>query len=234
MTSGYPAAIDDISPAGKSNSTAMVDDHPGHHNLLADAIEQIERTLGINPHSGYADVAARLAAIVSIAGAPAGAGALWFSNTAPSGWAILDGSTITNAQTNNPALWANVDATWKSGSNIVLPDMRGRFPMGKGTHTDVDTLGKNEGEIVGNRRWKHFHGKGTLNVTAGGSHAHGGVPIFDGSQAGGGGASGGAGGGTAAATHTHPSSEFAGSVGTTSAAPAEGPAALVVNFIIKL
>lgn len=93
-------------------------------------------------------------------GLQAGTGAIWFSDTAPSGWALCDGSTLTNAQTNYPALWANIASAWKSGSDIILPDLRGRMPVGKGTNTDVDTLGKNEGHsaaAVVNRRPKHPH-----------------------------------------------------------------------------
>jgi hypothetical protein len=88
---------------------------------------------------------------------PAGAGCIWFSNTPPAGYAILDGSTLTNAQTNYPALWANVDPAWKSGANIILPDCRGRMPIGKGTHADVDALGDSDGAAVGTRRVKHAH-----------------------------------------------------------------------------
>jgi microcystin-dependent protein len=90
-------------------------------------------------------------------GVPAGIGGIWFSNTPPTGWAILDGSTIINAQTLNPELWANVDPTWKSGANIILPDLRGRVPVGKGTHTDVDAFTDNDGAAVASRSVKHRH-----------------------------------------------------------------------------
>lgn len=62
----FPGAIDDISPAGKSNATAMIDDHPNHHNLLAEAIENIERELGVNPSGAFSDVAARFAGLTSL------------------------------------------------------------------------------------------------------------------------------------------------------------------------
>ena len=88
---------------------------------------------------------------------PAGVGQMWFSSVAPLGYAILDGSTLVNAQTNYPKLWANVDTAWKSGSDIILPDLRGRMPVGLGTHADVDTLGKSDGVAVGTRRPKHSH-----------------------------------------------------------------------------
>lgn len=174
-------------------------------------------------------------------------GGIWFSDTPPSGYAILDGSTLTNAQTNYPSLWANVHTSWKSGSNIILPDMRGRVPVGKGSHVDIDTLGDSDGiATVANRRPKHKHsttiGAGTLatgNDTPDHTHpvqsAHAGsgvqfssgaaAPPLDINQSGG-----------ASTRHTHP---ITGSptvtVGPqTGAEPTDGAAYLVVNFIIKL
>ena len=181
---------------------------------------------------------------------PSGTGAIWFSNTPPTGWAILDGSTITNAQTLNPELWANVDAAWKSGSNIVLPDMRGRIPVGKGTHVDVDALGDNDGAALANRRPKHKHtasgtftGSGGTTATDTPDHTHSmwgggggtGVPVptmSAGSQSWQGIISG------ASARHTHTFTP-AGTVGVTvgpqtGAEPTDASAYLTVNFIIKL
>jgi microcystin-dependent protein len=48
------------------------------------------------------------------------------------GWLLLDGSTVVGAQTLYPALWAVPGvASWKSGANLVLPDMNSRFLIGK-------------------------------------------------------------------------------------------------------
>jgi hypothetical protein len=66
MSSLYPGALDSLSPAGKSNSTQNSTDHPTHHNLLAEALQNIENELGVNPSGSYADVAARFAAISPI------------------------------------------------------------------------------------------------------------------------------------------------------------------------
>lgn len=51
-------------------------------------------------------------------------------------------------------IYADLYAKW-GGS--TLPDLRARMPVVKGTHSDVDTIGKNEGSAVGNRRPKHPH-----------------------------------------------------------------------------
>lgn len=111
-------------------------------------------------------VLGKFVAVPMPSGLPPGAGCLWFSTAAPTDWAILDGSTLTSAQTNYPTLWANVDSTFKSGSNIILPDLRGRIPVGKGSHVDVDTLGESDGAALADRRPAHKH---TVNDTG---HQH--------------------------------------------------------------
>jgi microcystin-dependent protein len=50
--------------------------------------------------------------------------------TAPLNWALCIGQTLSNASTNYPALWAAVDPAFKSGSDVILPDLRGRAIVG--------------------------------------------------------------------------------------------------------
>lgn len=50
--------------------------------------------------------------------------------TAPLNHVVLYGQTITNAQSLYPDLWDVADSTWKSGSDLVCPDLRGRIPVG--------------------------------------------------------------------------------------------------------
>lgn len=38
-----------------------------------------------------------------------------------------------------------------------LPDLRGRMPIGQGTHADVDTVGDNDGTALASRTPKHKH-----------------------------------------------------------------------------
>jgi microcystin-dependent protein len=52
---------------------------------------------------------------------------------APSGYLLLDGATVTGGQTLYPALWAVIPTAWRSGTNILLPDARGRVLAGAGT-----------------------------------------------------------------------------------------------------
>lgn len=59
-------------------------------------------------------------------GPPPGTCMPWLGDTAPLHWVLMYGQTIANAQTLYPILWGNVSSTWKSGSSLVVPDVRGR------------------------------------------------------------------------------------------------------------
>lgn len=77
---------------------------------------------------------------------------------APSGWLMCDGAAV--SRTTYSDLFAAIGTAYGAGdgsTSFNLPDLRGRMPVGKGTHADVDALGENEGSGVGERRPKHFH-----------------------------------------------------------------------------
>ena len=59
--------------------------------------------------------------------------------TAPTGWLLAQGQTISNAATTYPALWAVADSSWKAGSSLKLPDLRGRVPIGVASGTGLDS-----------------------------------------------------------------------------------------------
>lgn len=57
-------------------------------------------------------------------------------------------------------MFAVIGTTFGTGDGSTtfgLPDLRGRIPVGKGTHVDVDTLGENDGAALADRRPKHKH-----------------------------------------------------------------------------
>lgn len=66
-------------------------------------------------------------------------------DTAPPGFFLLNGQTLPNAQTFYPALWAVAPVAWRTGSDLVLPNMTNRVPLattgavgvlaGSNTHT---------------------------------------------------------------------------------------------------
>lgn len=53
---------------------------------------------------------------------PAGAVVEWIGTTAPDGFLLLDGSTVTDGENIYPVLWGVAPGTWKSGSDIILPN----------------------------------------------------------------------------------------------------------------
>jgi hypothetical protein len=85
-------------------------------------------------------------------GTPAGATVSWYKpdNTAPPGWVKYDSSVLPASTGIYADLYAHLGTT-------TTPDTRGRGEVGIGAHSDVDTIGKNEGEVVANRRPKHKH-----------------------------------------------------------------------------
>lgn len=70
----------------------------------------------------------------------------YIGTTAPAGWALLDGTTIVGAQFTYPDLWAVLPSSFKSGSNLVLPDTRGRVSVGlNSADSDFDAIGDSGG-----------------------------------------------------------------------------------------
>ena len=57
---------------------------------------------------------------------PAGTVHATLGATADTGYFLIDGSSVVNAQSLYPALWNRIPASWKSGSTMVMPDWRGR------------------------------------------------------------------------------------------------------------
>lgn len=180
---------------------------------------------------------------------PVGTIVMTVRQTADDGWLLLDGSQY--SRTEYADLFAIMGTTYGAGDGITtfnVPDMRQRFPLGKAASGTGNVLGQTGGAIDhAHTLPAHYHGKGTLNITSSGAHAHeaehnrtnhdgtGAITLAEneGILAGGVINSGGA--------HTHPNSAFSGSVGNTSGvngdaqmtSGANNPPYLVVNFQIK-
>jgi len=131
---------------------------------------------------------------------PTGLVLAYGGSSAPSGWLMCDGSAV--SQSTYAALYAVIGVTYgdPGGGNFNLPDLKGRFAVGKGTHVDVDTLADNEGVAEASRRPKHSHVH-TIDLSSNSNHTHGGIT------------SGGGG------DHTHGTTVVTGSQGT---APGSG------------
>lgn len=175
-------------------------------------IEGSNITITVADDSTDNEVDVTIAANVPASTLPAGVIAAYGGAAAPTGWLLCDGSAV--SRTTYADLFTAIGTAYGAGDGSTtfnLPDMRGRVPVGKGTHADVDALGDNEGAAVSSRRTKHWHG----------------VSAPAGTQVGGGGGS----------SHLSRTAQFTDygplEVGPKSNTVEDTPAYLVHNFIIK-
>lgn len=81
--------------------------------------------------------------------------------TIPSGWVPCNGAAL--SRTTYAALYNVLGAglsPWGQGDGSTtfnVPDLRGRMPMGVGTHTDIDNIGTTDGRAVDQRIAAHTH-----------------------------------------------------------------------------
>jgi hypothetical protein len=100
------------------------------------------------------------------------------AGTPAGGFFPEDGSAISRFTYSE--LFAAIGTLWGAGdgsTTFAVPDKRGRTSVGKGTHTDVDTVGKTDGVAVGTRRMAHGH---TNDLSLGVSNTVGGNQVYNG------------------------------------------------------
>lgn len=87
---------------------------------------------------------------------PAGLILPYAAGTAPVGSLLCDGAAYST--TVKARLFAAIGYNYGGGgASFNVPDIRGRLPVGKGAHADVDTLGKSDGSGLAARRPAHRH-----------------------------------------------------------------------------
>jgi microcystin-dependent protein len=152
---------------------------------------------------------------------PAGIVLPYGGSTAPTGAKMCDGAGYST--TTEQRLFQAIGYSYGgSGPTFNVPDMQERIPVGKGVLALLNALGKNEGLPLGSRGVRHYHSGGSHTHTLGrenvsltpGSTPYailGNQSIHDG------------------ANTTDPAS-----IGTVGPAgtPLDGPAFLVLNFIV--
>lgn len=104
--------------------------------------------------------------------APIGSILDYLGVSAPSGWAFLDGSTISNGKSLYPQLWDLLPLTMKTTSDIVLPDMRGRVSVHRGASGTFDnpigtTGGAETVTLTTSQMPQHQHGMSHDHFVAG-------------------------------------------------------------------
>lgn len=116
------------------------------------------KTSGVTLSTGWIDLPT---ASGTTAALPPGTLAMFGGASAPSGWLVCDGSAVSRSIYS--LLFAVVGTLYGAGDGSTtfnLPDLQGRVPVGYaaiGGHTDVSTLGNNDGVALGYRRPKHRH-----------------------------------------------------------------------------
>ena len=87
---------------------------------------------------------------------PAGTIRTTIATVADAGW-LLFNQTAVGAQTLYPALWAVAPAAWKSGSDLLLPNLTDKVLGGAGTITLGASGGANTKTITSNNLPTHTH-----------------------------------------------------------------------------
>lgn len=98
-----------------------------------------------------------------------GQGSIWFTNTAPAGWLICDGSLVN--KDDYPDLWLLLGDLWgaSSATQFYLPDLRQRVPVGRlSGDADFGTLGAAAGAktvtLSTNEMPNHTHYPGAVGA----------------------------------------------------------------------
>lgn len=103
---------------------------------------------------------------------PTGAGCDWYTNVAPAGYLLCDGSAV--SRTTYAALFAVIGTMYGVGdgsSTFNVPDCRGRVLVGlaPGGQASVNQVGLNDGTAMSARRPQHSHGTSGLTLP---NHVH--------------------------------------------------------------
>jgi microcystin-dependent protein len=99
----------------------------------------------------------KLAASLQAYLVPAGTISATIRSTADTGWILLDGTPVANAQSLYPALWAVVPASWQSGSTLLIPNMADKMLEGVGATLRGITGGSNSITLAEANLPAHFH-----------------------------------------------------------------------------
>lgn len=99
-------------------------------------------------------------------------------DTAPYGWLLLQGQTIPNAAATYPALWEAASPQLRSGSSLVLPDLRGRVVMGAGQGPALtlrilgEKVGRENETLTLGQMPFHWHSGTTQGIDRSLNHSH--------------------------------------------------------------
>jgi microcystin-dependent protein len=166
MATSFPTSLDALTNP-TSGQALNSPSHSGQHTNANDAIEALQAKVGVNSSAVTTSLDYKMRV-----NNPVGEIALWATSTAPTGWLIADGATV--SRSTYSALFAVLGTTYGAGdgsTTFVLPNLKGKVPVGRdASDTAFDTIGETGGSktsaLTSGNLPAHSH-----SVTDGG-HAH--------------------------------------------------------------
>jgi microcystin-dependent protein len=171
MATSFPTSLDALTnPTGSSSLTSP--DHAGQHTDANDAIEALQAKVGINSSAVTSSLDYKITT-----GIPSGVINMWSTTTAPTGWLICDGTTV--SRTTYAALFAVISTTYGVGdgsTTFTLPNLKGKVPVGRDSaDASFDTMGELGGAkthtLTSTEMPSHTHTQDSHNHTQN-SHNH--------------------------------------------------------------
>ena len=127
--------------------------------------------------SAISAIAAEVETLISPSGVPAGIITQFAGSSAPSGWLMCEGQSVSTSTYS--ALFTAIGYTYGgAGSSFTIPNLKGRIPVGRDTtQGEFDNLGETGGAkthtLTVAEMASHNHAVGTLEITDGsGTHVH--------------------------------------------------------------
>jgi microcystin-dependent protein len=148
-----------LTASGTNNLTLLTDSTTANGIKWAQIVEATIATSAVTT-SKIADsnvTLAKLATAVQNLLIPAGTIAATIKSTADTGWLLLNGASITTADSLYPALWAIAPTSWKSGTTLNLPTMADKMLEGQSTTALGASGGSNTVTIASGNLPTHVH-----------------------------------------------------------------------------
>jgi len=164
MATSFPTSLDALTNP-TSGQTLNSPSHSGQHANSNDAIEALQAKVGVNSSAVTTSLDYKMRV-----NNPVGEITLWGTSTAPTGWLIADGSTV--SRSTYSALFAVLGTTYGAGDGSTtfgIPNLKGKVPVGRDS-SDVafDTIGETGGSktsaLTSSNLPTHSH-TGTVSVT---------------------------------------------------------------------
>ena len=151
MATGFPTSLDALTNP-TSGQALNSPSHSSQHTNSNDAIEALQAKVGVTNSAVTTSLDYKMRI-----NNPVGEITLWGTSTAPTGWLIADGSTV--SRSTYSALFAVLGTTYGVGdgsSTFGIPNLKGKVPVGRdASDTAFDTIAETGGTktsalVVGN------------------------------------------------------------------------------------